>query len=460
MRGQGSLFRRVTLVAGLAFASNGLTLGVLSYALLGLRNAWNLTPGQASAITMAAGAGQLVGGVVMGHTADVIGRRLGYGFTIALTALATGIAALAPSLAWLILLMFLSGVGFGGVAPVATSLVGEFAPRQHRGQMMGWTQAIWILGWIAAAAGGVFLVHGLGWRGVFAIGILPIVLAVLGPRLVPESPRFLLSHGRRREAEALVTLLRERYGSILELPAQEQAHPASIAAQLREFWSPRFRRSTVLVWTVWFVMIGAYNGPVLWLPAMMSAGGFAHAAEAAFVVGLASLPLTVTSTLLLDRVGRKPVIIAALSLGAVGALGVAVARTEPVFVLAGIGLSGGTLAAWPVILTYAAELYPTRIRATAIGWASAAGRSAGILAPAMLGILMSSWSHGRGPAMVVFAVGLAGAALLVLFLGEETAGRSLEEIAEVGAPSVAAPPRTPGRHAGACAASIESTGSG
>src|SRR5262249_8552612 len=99
---------RVTLLASLAFAGNCLTLGVLSYALLGLRAEWSLTPGQAGAITVAAGAGQLVGGIVMGYAADVVGRRLAYGLTIALSALATGAAAFAPSVAWIVLLMLLA----------------------------------------------------------------------------------------------------------------------------------------------------------------------------------------------------------------------------------------------------------------------------------------------------------------------------------------------------------------
>lgn len=424
-----TLHGRATVVAGLAFGSNGLILGVLSFALLGLTGAWGLTPMQVSALTMASGAGQLLGGIIMGHAADWIGRRGGYGVTVAVSSLATGAAALAPSLGWLIPLVFLAGLGFGGVAPVVTSLVSEFAPPRQRGALMGWTQIIWILGWLTSAAGGVVFAHSLGWRGVFAVGILPLALAVLGPRLVYESPRFLLAHGRRREAEDLAAVLRARFGAAPETPAQEPAAPASVLAHVRELWSPRFRKRSAMLWTVWFVMIGVYNGPVVWLPALLAAAGVGRAAEAAFLVALAMLPATIASTLLLDRVGRKPVMITALAVAALGAGGIASARTASAFVLGGAGLAGGVLAAWPVILSYAGELYPTRIRATATGWASAAGRTAAILAPAMLGVLMTTWTTGRGVALSVCAGALALAALIVLFFGEETAGRPLEEIA-------------------------------
>jgi MFS transporter, putative metabolite:H+ symporter len=426
---RGTLHARVTLIAGLAFAGNGLNLGVLSFALLGLKSSWGLTPAQAGALTMASGAGQLLGGLVLGHATDWIGRRRGYGLTLALSSLATGAAALAPSVGWLVLLLFLAGVGFGGVAPVATSLVGEFAPRENRGGLMGWTQVIWILGWILAATGGVFLAHGVGWRSVFAIGILPIVLAVLGPRFVPESPRFLLAHRRYRDAEALAHLLAVRYGMPPELPPQEHIRRVSILAHVRELWQPRFRRRSALLWTVWFVMIGSFNGPVVWMPTLFAANGVPHAAEAGMMIAWVMLLPTLASTLLIDRVGRKPVMVGALGMAAAGALGAALARTAVGLITGGAVLAGGVLAAWPVILAFAAELYPTRIRATATGWASAAGRTAGVLAPALLAAVMTTWSGGREVALSIFAGALGAAALIVVFLGEETAGRSLEEIA-------------------------------
>ncbi len=420
----------MTLLAGLAFGSNGLMLGVISFALPGLRESWGLTPAQAGVLVMASGAGQLVGGLLIGYVADWVGRRIGYAATVALSSLAIGAAALAPSLPALAALLFLAGVGFGGVAPVATSLVGEFAPRASRGALMGWTQVIWVLGWIVAALGSVFLAHGIAWREVFLIGLLPIVLAAAGFWLVPESVRYLLAHGRRLEAESLARALGDRFGVRPELPAQELAGRVSLRAHLGELWGPRFRQRSIMVWAVWFVMISAYNGPVVLLPAVLVAAGFPNAYEAALFVSVVMALPVVAATALIDRVGRKPVIISGLSVAAAGAVGVGAARGEAGLVLAAIALAGGVLAAWPVILSYAAELYPTRIRATAVGWASAAGRTGAILSPVLLGLLLKSWTGGRSLALNVFACALVVAVLIVVFLGEETAGRSLEEVAE------------------------------
>jgi MFS transporter, putative metabolite:H+ symporter len=428
--GRRALHERVTLVAGLGYGCNGVTLGVVSFALLGLRTNWGLTPAQASLVTAAVGAGQLLGGVSAGYIADGIGRRAAFGLTVLLSSLAAGAAAAAPSLGWLVTAMLVMGIGFGGVAPVATSLVSEFAPADRRGALLGWTQVLWATGWLIAGVGGVLLAGSLGWRGTLAIGALPVVLALVGPRLIPESPRFLLAHGRRREAEALVAALGRRYGVTLDLPDQEQATPASITAHLRELWSPRFRRRTFLLWTVWFTMIGAFQGPVIWIPAMLEAAGARYPAQASLLVAVMMLPATVAATLTLDRFGRKPVLAAALGFAALGAVVVAVAPTEAAFVIGGGMLGGGVLASWPVILAYAAELYPTRIRATATGWASAAGRGAGIVTPLLLAALMRTWTSGRLQALTVVAAALVVAVGIVLVFGEETAGRGLEEIAE------------------------------
>jgi len=425
-----TLHHRVTLLAGLGYGSNGLTLGGVSFALLGLAVDWHLTLAQASLVSAAVGAGQLIGGVSAGYVADAVGRSRAFGLTVGLSSLSAALAAAAPSLAWLVAAMLLMGIGFGGVAPVATSLVSEFAPADRRGAMLGWTQVLWATGWIIAGVGGVLLAGTLGWRGTFAIGALPFALAVAGPRLIPESPRFLLAHGRRREAEALVAELQRRYGVVLELPDQEQASRVSMMTHLRELWSPRFRRRTFLLWTVWFVMIGAFQGPIIWIPAMLQAAGAWRPAEASVLVALMMLPTTIAATFTLDRYGRKPVVVAALSFAALGAIVVAVARTEAVFVLGGGALAGGVLASWPVILAYASEMYPTRIRATATGWASAAGRAAGIAAPLLLAALMRTWTSGRFEALMVVAAALLAAAGIVLVFGEETAGRGLEEIAE------------------------------
>jgi putative MFS transporter len=430
-RHTGRLHWLVTALVSLAFASNAVDLAAISFALPGMRREWNLSPLELGFVTAAVSAGQVCGSLLIGWLGDHMGRRRVLTVTIALAAAPIGLSALAPN-AWLVTMAFFaSGLGISGVTPVATSMLGELAPPRIRGQLMAWTQVCWSTGWCLTAAGGAALVEALGWRWILALGGLPIVLALVSWNLAPESPRYLLAHGRRQEAEALVQDLETRHGVRLPLPDQQQAERRSSPLRsLRELWSPVFRRRTVTLWLVWFAMVAAFNGPIIWLPAILSTtgGNEALAARSSLIIGLFMLPASLGSVLLIDRAGRRPLLMLSLGAAALGAFGLAIADSEVAVILAGGALAGGTLAAWPIILGYTAELYPTRVRATAAGWAGTVSRTGGVVAPLMLGVLLSSWGGGLGAALGIFGAMLAAVVVLVMVLGEETSGRALEDL--------------------------------
>lgn len=429
-RGRGSLHWLITLLASLAFAGNGVALSAISFALPGIRREWDLSPPELGLLSAAVSAGQVVGALAVGSLADRWGRRRLFAATIALAAVATGLAGLAPSPHVVTVLLFIAGFGISGVAPVAASLIGEFAPPGVRGQMMTWTQILWAGGWLLSAVGGAALAASLGWRWIIALGAAPVLLSIVGLRLTPESPRFLLAHGRRAEAEALVRELEARYGVHVPLPSQQRATRQHPLESVRELLGPKFRRRTISLWVTWFVMVAGFNGPVIWLPAILAgAGGSdALAARLSLLVGLWMLPAVLVVLVLIDRVGRRPLMLVALAVASAGTFILALSRGDVAVVIGGGALAGGLLAAWPIVLGYSAELYPTRIRATAAGWAGAVSRSGGVVAPLLLGILLNSWGGGLGLALGVFAVLLALAVVLFWALGEETRGRTLEEL--------------------------------
>lgn len=430
-RQSGRLHWLVTLLVSLAFTGNGVALAAISFSLPGIRREWDLSPLELGYVALSVAVGQVGGALLWGWLADRWGRRLAFAGTIALAATATGLAGLAPSPLVLMLLLCTAGVGVAGVAPVAASLLSEFAPPRVRGQLMAWTQVWWAGGWCLAALAGATLAANLGWRWILGIGGTSVVLALLSWKMTPESPRFLLAYGRQAEAEALVADLERRYGVRMPLPRQQPADERSSALRdLLELWSPLFRRRTLTLWLTWLIMVAAFNGPVNWLPALLSvsSGDEALAARLSLIAALFMLPAGLLCVLLIDRAGRRPLMIISLAVAAIGTFGLMASDSALVVVLAGGLLAAGLLAAWPVVLLYSAELYPTRLRGTAAGWASAVSRLGGIAAPLLLGSLLNSSLGGLNLALAIFAAMLILAGALVIVFGEETTGRTLEEL--------------------------------
>jgi putative MFS transporter len=419
---------RIALLAGLAFAGNGLDAGVLSFALPGVRAEWDLSPLQLGLLLPVVGLGQFAGAILAGGLADRFGRRLAFSATGSLAGLGFGLAGLAPHPGVLAALLFVGGLGFGGVAPVAGALVSEFAPPAFRGRLLAWTQVLWVLGWSAAATGGGWFAEQLGWRGILGIGAAPIAISLLGWLAVPESPRFLLARGRRDAAEALSRQIARRHGVLIPLGAASRPAHSTPLTRLGELWSRPYRRRTFTLWTTWIAMNAAHTGPVLWLPVIFADRGPDVALRLSALVGYAMLPATLASVLLIDRVGRRPLLLTSLGAAAAGGIVVALSDGEVAVMCGAMALAGGILAAWPPVLAWASEQYPTRIRATAAGWGSGFARLGAIAAPVALGVLLTPGGEGRAAALLPFAALLIGAIAGVAAFGKETAGRSLEEL--------------------------------
>jgi len=198
---------RILLLTSVAFLGNGIDASVLSFALPGMAGEWGLAPAEVAFVLPMLGIGQLLGAIVVGMLVDRVGRRVSFALAGASAGLGIGLAALAPNPVVVALLVFLGGIGFGGVGPAAGAIVSEFAPPRYRGRMLAWTQIFWVAGWSISATLGGWFEQILGWRGILGVGALPIVFAFVSYVLLPESPRYLLAMGRRADAERLAAEL-------------------------------------------------------------------------------------------------------------------------------------------------------------------------------------------------------------------------------------------------------------
>jgi putative MFS transporter len=427
---------RLLILSGLGWLFDSLDTGLVSFVLARLKVEWRLTPDQIAATGSAGLFGMFLGGALAGSLADRYGRKAMFQATLLIFSLATGLCAFAWSLPSLLVLRFLVGFGLGGELPVAAALVSEFSPARHRGRLVVLLESFWAFGWAAAAIIADLLARyaqargsSFPWRFAFLIGALPALYVFVLRRALPESPRYLLARGRAAEAEAILRRMEAAGGAP---PPASPIQPAAPAAppRLRDLFGPGLARRTTMLWILWFAMAYSYYGIFIWLPSLLVGQGFPEVQSFRFTlyITLAQIPGYFAAAYLVERIGRKATLVPFMVLCGVASFFFGGARTPHDLVAWGCLVSFFNLGAWGVTYGYTPELYPTRLRGTGTGSAAAFGRIGAVLAPLVVGKLVGSWGGGFHAVFVMFAAILLAGAAGVLALGEETRGRTLEEI--------------------------------
>src|ERR1700678_952698 len=192
---------RARLILGIATFFDGFDLLTISFALPAFAQTWGMSPGQIGLVISSSFFGQLIGALCAGWAAERFGRLPVVTVSIASYALMSIACALAWSPAALSAFRFMQGLGLGAEVPIATTYVNEIAPAQSRGQFYVFYELIFVIGLIAAGVGGAAIVPRFGWQVMFYIGALPLLLAFVLMRVLPESPRWLVSRGRLAQAD-------------------------------------------------------------------------------------------------------------------------------------------------------------------------------------------------------------------------------------------------------------------
>ena len=433
----GAGHRRVTLLSGLGWMFDAMDIGLLSFVLVAIAGEWGLSQGQVGAVISIGLFGMFIGAAASGVLADRYGRRAILIVTLLVYSVATGLTALAWGYGVLLLLRFVTGLGLGGELPVASTLVAEVAPAKKRGRMLVLLESFWAYGWILAALIGYLVIPEYGWRVAFLIGSLPALYALVLRRRLPESPRYLLRKGRHAEAwDAAATLGIEYDGTDEERRDAPSAPGSGGGTGLGLLWSAPYAKRTAMLWVLWFGMVFSYYGIFTWLPQILatSAGyGLVRSFEFVLLITIAQIPGYFSAAYFVERWGRKATLVTYLLGSAAAALafglrGLGADASGAEIVLWGSLVSFFNLGAWGVLYGYTPELYPTDARGSGAGWAAGIGRVGGTVGPYLVGLMLGGGTFGPGAVFVVFAAVLLVIALDVLILGEETMGRTLDEI--------------------------------
>jgi MFS transporter, putative metabolite:H+ symporter len=418
---------------------------------------WHLTYGQSATILLSSGVSAPLGSLIWGWVADKIGRRKVMIGTILNFSIATGLMALTPEHGWVFLAVcrFLVGFGVTGLYTVDIAVVQEFVPASRRGWITGVTTTMLPMGFVLGALLGKYVEAYVGWRGLFAIGLLPAGLSLLIRAWVPESPHWLIGAGRLAEA-------RDSLAWALMVEPAKIRLPAAAPAVEKVVWRDLFRYPrSVAAGSLAGLSGTGITGFVLWQVTLFVMVLHVTPAAASGLVIWASLGQIVGRffcSWLSDAIGRRASIaltcaVAGVTFSLAGYWHDRLLGGVSVFYLMIVVQQFFGSGSYSIIGPYMAEIWPSRLRASGMGLAYGAGNLGKFIGPAGLAVIAGSSNlvspqatvAALIPAMNYFAAWSLLGIVAAVFIGFETRGRTIDDIdsALTGARSLSTAVKTP-----------------
>lgn len=382
---------QVLFWSALIIVFDGYDLAVAGVALPSIMKEMGVDPTNAGFMVSSALFGMMFGAIFLGTIADRIGRRWATAACVALFSVFTAAAGMTHDPITFSAMRFLAGLGIGGAMPIVVAQMTEYSPRRMRSTLVTLMFSGYSVGGILAAVLGKGLLLSHGWQSVFVAAGLPIVIIPLVLKLMPESMPFLVRKGRAPELEAIVARLKPGHrpepGDRYTAASRGRAE----GARIHHLFAEGRGLSTAMFWTAFFMCLFMVYALSSWLAKLMAGAGYSLGSALTFVLVLnaGAMAGAIGGGWLADKLHIKWVLVgmyvlAALSISLLG-------QPLPTAVLfAVVALAGAsTIGTQIVTYAYVGQFYPAAVRATGIGWASGVGRSGAILAPIVIGMLVS-----------------------------------------------------------------------
>ncbi|WP_143543218.1 MFS transporter, partial [Rhodococcus sp. NCIMB 12038] len=319
-----------------------------------------------------------------------------------------GIAAIAPTPEMFALCRLLSGIGLGAVMPTAISLTVEYSRRDRRQLNNALMFSGYSVGAILASTTGILALPHIGFRWMYAFGVLPLLLIPVILRVLPDSRSYLTKTGRSAEAQ----LLTDQYGLEPFIPAD----PSSTRSGLRGLFSRRFALPLGLFSAATFCGLLVIYGVNTWLPNIMNQAGYSIGMSLSFlaVLNAGAILGGITGAAVADRIGSKPIAILAFATATISTVllstGLPTWGLYLVVALLGLGTTGTQI----IVTGWAAAFFPETYRTAAVGFVLGVGRLGAIVGPAAGGWITASALGYEWNYYTFATVALAGATTMAL----------------------------------------------
>ena len=406
------------LLTALTIVFDGVDNQLLGIAVPAMMRDWAVPRGDFRAVVASGMVGMMIGGALAGLIGDRMGRRFALIGSVLVFGVLTAAVALVESLWALGVLRFLAGLGLGGAMPNAAALASEYVPRRHRPFAITLTIVCVPLGGTLAALVAGYVMPIWGWRSLFALGgALPLLAAVVLFRFLPESPRYLARHPERwAELERILGQIGHAIpaGSRFVDLGEQAVARASIGA----LFTIDFRRDTVALWGAMFACMLAVYTAFNWVPSMLAGAGLglSVASNGIAAFNLGGVAGAIGGGLVIARIGSRPTMLSLASAAVAGAVVLAAmpitAASNAIPIVVMLGLTGASInAVQTTLYALAAHVYPTTVRATGVGTAVAFGRIGGVMSS-----YAGEWALAAGGSSAFFALMAGSMAFVVLCL--------------------------------------------
>lgn len=420
----------------------GYDLGVIAGILVLITKLWHLSALQKGVITASLSVGAMIGAAIAGRVGHRLGRRRAIMIASVVVIIGTIAAASSPNWEVMMIGRGVIGIGIGCSSASVPAYLSELAPTRQRGALSSLNQVFIVSGILIAFLTDYALAGHNNWRAMFLGALIPAVILFAGLWFLPESPRWLVNAGREDDARAV--LVRTHQGEDADAEIEKIREVIRLDSELKGRWRdlgkpwvrPMLIVALILAIGQQFSGVNAINA---YFPTMLTSLGFATrtALLSAVILGVAKLAFTLWELAVVDRWGRKPLLVAGaiiMTLALIAA-GISIQNvhdkntlgaTTLVFLI--LYLAGYELGWGAVVWVMIAEIFPLRARAAGTGFATVVLWAATGIVTAVFPTMSDPHKLGIAGSMYVFASVSFVLILLAKFVIPETKARSLEQI--------------------------------
>ncbi|RII15870.1 Inner membrane metabolite transport protein YgcS [Streptomyces sp. YIM 130001] len=421
--------RRLTAATGGGMFIDGFVFACIAVVVAGqvFRDDLGITPLWLSMISASTLVGTIIGGPVVGQLTDRFGRRPMFTADLCLFLVASVLMFFVTDPWQIVVLGVVMGFAVGGDYAIGSPMLGEFAPAHSRGHYLGVLEILWNVGYVVAFAAGFFITRAdpEAWRWALALGTVPAAV-VLGLRHgLPESPRWLIAHGRRAEAEKILSEHLQVPAGDAEFADEQAAGEERSGTPYRTLFHRDYLGRTLFCSVFWICIVLPYFAITFFQADILGTIGISDPLLTAVFGTLVALAGAALGWFLIDRVGRRKILVLPMFVTGVALLAVALSAHLPQPLIVTFFFlylfAYGVMSILPGV--YPLEVFPTSVRTTGMGVSAAASRVGAAIGTFVLPLSLTGL--GLAPTLGITAAVCFLGGVVSLVMAPETAGRAL-----------------------------------